>query len=440
MMSQTSVSTSPKPAADSPRPEPRPRTRKGPVRLVFEGLASLKLTVVLLALSLVLVFCGTLAQVDHGIWAVVDLYFYSIFVWMPVQLFFPRSLHIPLWLGVPFPGGLTLGILLLTNLLAAHALRFRIAWRPSENRLVNAGRAAVAVLKKSGIILIHSGLIVLMVSLAVYHYFGIEGNMPIAVGGSANYVAENDKMELAVVKPLDKDNEDLTSVPVSILRRGGVIKYKTLPFDVRVVNYMANSDTPRDVKAGEKNPATAGAGLKAAAVRQEEGKGVDPDQKVDMPSAYIDLLDKGTGQSLGVYLVSAHLDAQTVEVDGQKYDISIRPHRAYKEYTIQLQEFKHDVYPGTVVPKNFSSKVHLMDRKAGVDREVLIYMNAPLRYKGETFYQAGFLPGDQGTILQVVRNPGWLLPYVACSMVILGLAIHFGQSLVGFLRRKVASA
>ena len=42
------------------------------------------------------------------------------------------------------------------------------------------------------------------------------------------------------------------------------------------------------------------------------------------------------------------------------------------------------------------------------------------------------------TILQVVRNPGWLLPYFSCGLVTLGMMIHFGINLVGFLRRKLA--
>jgi hypothetical protein len=69
---------------------------------------------------------------------------------------------------------------------------------------------------------------------------------------------------------------------------------------------------------------------------------------------------------------------------------------------------------------------------------VLIYMNEPLRYQGETFYQSSFLPGDKGTILQVVRNPGWLMPYIACTMVSLGMIFHFGLHLIGFLRRRAA--
>jgi hypothetical protein len=63
-------------------------------------------------------------------------------------------------------------------------------------------------------------------------------------------------------------------------------------------------------------------------------------------------------------------------------------------------------------------------------------MNHPLRHAGETFYQSGFLPKDQGTILQVVRNPGWLMPYISCILVASGMLVHFGLHLIGFLRRR----
>ena len=74
------------------------------------------------------------------------------------------------------------------------------------------------------------------------------------------------------------------------------------------------------------------------------------------------------------------------------------------------------------------------------DREVLIYMNNPLRYGGLTFYQAGFERSDKVTILQVVRNPGWLIPYIACVLISVGLVIQFGFSLAGFVRRRPAPA
>ena len=45
---------------------------------------------------------------------------------------------------------------------------------------------------------------------------------------------------------------------------------------------------------------------------------------------------------------------------------------------------------------------------------------------------------ERGTELQVVRNPGWLIPYISCVLVTLGMAVHFGLSLTNFLRRRAA--
>src|SRR5437016_138289 len=88
-MSETAVRTSDNPTAvkalDAPsKPQ---RSRKGPVQQALEVLASLRLTVVLFSLAIVLVFCGTLAQVDSGIWTAVNQYFRSAYVWIPFQIF-----------------------------------------------------------------------------------------------------------------------------------------------------------------------------------------------------------------------------------------------------------------------------------------------------------------------------------------------------------------
>ena len=107
----------------------------------------------------------------------------------------------------------------------------------------------------------------------------------------------------------------------------------------------------------------------------------------------------------------------------------------YKPYSIHLIDFSHDRYLGTDTPMNYSSKVRLVDHERNEDREVLIYMNHPLRHAGETLYQSGFQRGDTGTILQVVRNPAWLLPYVACTIATLGMLIRFSVQLIAFLNR-----
>jgi hypothetical protein len=40
------------------------------------------------------------------------------------------------------------------------------------------------------------------------------------------------------------------------------------------------------------------------------------------------------------------------------------------------------------------------------------------------------------TVLQVVRNPGWLLPYISCALMALGLLIQFSIHLVGFIGKR----
>lgn len=62
-------------------------------------------------------------------------------------------------------------------------------------------------------------------------------------------------------------------------------------------------------------------------------------------------------------------------------------------------------------------------------------MNSPLRYGGETYYQASFEPGDKVSILQVVHNPAAATPYVACALICVGLLAQFLTHLFGFARR-----
>jgi ABC-type transport system involved in cytochrome c biogenesis permease subunit len=409
----------------SPEPDVRLRHAGSPLHQALTALASLRLTVWLFAFSLLLVFFGTLAQIDLGIWTIVKQYFRSALVWVPFKIFFVRSLNVPG--SFPFPGGWLLGGLLLANLLAAHAVRFKLSW------------------KRSGILLLHAGLIVMMLSELVTGLFAIEGNMSIETGRSSNYLEHMGAVELAVIDPSDPKVDDVVVVPAGLLKKGGLFQHDQLPFDVEVQQYMVNSALI-DPPAASANRATKGYGVSiAGVVERPEVSGTDPDQKVDVPAAYVTLRKKGTGEALGSYLLSPQWSRitatfakpeQDVTVDGKTYTVNLRFKRQYKPYTIALQDFRHDVYPGTDKPKDFSAFVHLTNPSTGDDLDAHIWMNHPLRYEGETFYQSQTLGDDSGTVLQVVRNPGWLMPYISCGMVAIGMLIHFGIKLVNFLDRS----
>src|SRR5581483_4325971 len=163
------------------------------------------------------------------------------------------------------------------------------------------------------------------------------------------------------------------------------------------------------------------------------------DDERNLPAAVIELV--APDRSIGTWLVSAHplMVPQHFEYGGRSWKIALRFTRAYYPFALTLQKFSHDVYAGTDIPKNFSARVQIATPGGRDDRDVLIYMNNPLRYAGLTFYQASFEKGnDHLTILQVVRNPSWLMPYIACAMMAGGLLIQFLIHLVAFARRRRA--
>jgi cytochrome c biogenesis protein ResB len=159
------------------------------------------------------------------------------------------------------------------------------------------------------------------------------------------------------------------------------------------------------------------------------------DDERDLSAAYVELT--GVQGSLGTYLVSnAITNWQSFTVNDHTYALVMRPHRSYKPFVLTLLSFDHDRYAGTDIPKNFSSQVRLADLERNEHRDIRISMNNPLRYRGYTFYQAGFDNNDKTSILQVVKNPAMLLPYIACGLVSLGLLLQFSMHLFGFVRKR----
>ena len=215
-----------------------------------------------------------------------------------------------------------------------------------------------------------------------------------------------------------------------------MIRQPNLPFNIQVRSFYSNSALAEKPQEGFTQLNTSG-GFGAGAWWRELPHEAETDRR-DMPSAIVEL--RTPQGSLGTYLVSAYLDQQqVVSLNGRQYELTLRPERFYKPFNLHLVEFRHDKYPGTDIPKNFSSRVRVQRPDTGEDREVLIYMNNPLRYNGDTYYQASFDTDNQGTVLQVVHNPSWLTPYFSCVLVGFGLVWQFLRHLIGFASKRKAT-
>jgi ABC-type transport system involved in cytochrome c biogenesis permease subunit len=495
------------------------------VLAILKALASLKITVALFAMAIFIVFVGTLAQTQHDIWVVVREYFRSAYVWIPFQVFFPKSFFPDLGAiggSFPYPGGWAIGAAMAVNLAAAHLMRFR-AQAKDARLLVGLGVVAIGSVvttgvvlggsgtafqvtplldpsmrilwqllqgtfaglvllagcwlifgKRAGIVLLHGGVGLMMFSELWVGKTAVEAQMHLVEGETVNFVQDIRTNELAVIDTSDPATEKVVAIPQGLLKRGDKIQHEALPFDLKIFDYLQNSDL-RAIEPGDKNPATAGLGLSMIAAEIKAGVGTSSDGKVDESAVYVEVFKKGTSESLGTYLstlIQSRLSEARLrtglseaeiraryrvgpfvlkmsqptdfDVDGKQFRLALRFKRTYEPYSMKLEDVRFDKYVGTNTPKNYSSKLRLTDPSRNIDTDVTIWMNNPLRFAGQTFYQSSVgndpITGAESTGLQVVTNTGWMIPYVSCMIIVVGLVFQFGQTLLRFLDRRQRSS
>lgn len=198
---------------------------------VIKLLISLRLTVWLLGISVLLVFLGSIAQVPEGLWNAQVRWFHSWFV--------IRRPGDEWWVPPIFPGGHLLGSLLLLNLVAAHVKRFK--WE----------------FHKFGIFLTHIGIVVMIVGQGITHYTQRESFVQFFEGQQRNYTQHHRDVELIFAHDKNETENEIISFRQAVVAKKGELRHEKLPFTVRVLNYDINGalltvkDMPRiidDVK------------------------------------------------------------------------------------------------------------------------------------------------------------------------------------------------
>src|SRR2546430_10264823 len=280
---------------------------------IVKFLTSLRLTVVLLCLGVVRVFVGTRAKVHEGLYQAQTRYFKSWFVWKPT---FGDST----W-PVVLPGGYLIGTLLLANLLAAHASRFKLTKR------------------KIGILLTHVGVVLLLVGQLLTDAFSTESAMQLAEGESRNYSQDFRANELVVIDVTDPRQDEVVSIPERLAVENKEIRPDKLPFSLRILNYWPNAALFTHPTNGSIPIAAtkgAGPGLHLVPLRPTTSS----DER-NLPSAMVEVV---TPQgSIGTWLVSCELGAgQTFTCQNRSYQLALRFKRYYKPFSLKLEKFTHE--------------------------------------------------------------------------------------------------
>ena len=346
---------------------------------------------------------------------------------------------------VPLPGGYLLGGLLLINLMTSAAFRYQL------------------IFKHAGIWITHSGLALMLISELVTDLTEKESIMIINEGESANFSKDFHEDEFVLIDESGEDTDEVLSLPINLLDSepdNGVIlgnwfrgdskglqeinlkdSDSRFPFVLEVKKFYKNADfnTPKEGDQSFTLGNANGRKVQISPIEQPETFRAD---EMNFRTAVVELRStEDANETIGEWLVSSFFDAagyqpQRFTHREKSYRLEIRRKRYYYDFDMKLLDFRFLRYPGTDRPKDFSSDVNIRIPGEPV-RKTRIYMNHPLSLEGNTFFQAGFdSTTETQTRLQVVSNPGSILPYIGVTLVGLGLAVQFLFHLLGFAKRR----
>ena len=341
---------------------------------------------------MIMLVVGTIAQKDIGILTSQQTYFAS-YVYT---------------LGfVPLPGGITLISLLFINLLAKFLFKSEWSW------------------KRSGTIITHFGILILIFGGMMSYVTSKEGYLMVQEGASSATI-EDYHQRVLVVKKGDARVFVTPYETLSTQAPHATVSSPSFPFQITIIKACYNcgiTKRPVEDQAGWTRP-----GMFMQLVPKEK----DPQDEKNMTGIEFSVTGTEADQD-GKYLTfdkfpkPPHITV-TDPKSGAKVDYTIAIERATRDlpFSITLEKFTEDFHPGTDMARAFQSKIIVTD--GATSWPALIQMNQPLRYRGYTLYQSSFdMSGDKPfTILTVVENKGRIFPYIATLIIAFGLILHLG--------------
>jgi cytochrome c-type biogenesis protein CcsB len=116
----------------------------------------------------------------------------------------------------------------------------------------------------------------------------------------------------------------------------------------------------------------------------------------------------------------SYIAQQSFPLNGMTIELFYGSRITNLPFSIKLNDFILERYPGSSSPSGYKSDVVLIDRTSGTQKPYLIFMNNILKYKGYRFYQSSFDKDEHGTILSVNHdNAGMLVSYSGYCLLFL---------------------
>ncbi len=240
--------------------------------------------------------------------------------------------------------------------------------------------------KKFGGFLFHSAFVVLIIGGGITRYFGFEGSTQIRQGESSNlfYISEphlyieatDNKQSYSVDRPLSLSTITDNSFHVRIESKKG-------PIDIDFNDYIKNAVETIDEKGK---------------IKYVPGKENHHGSRV----LILDVTFNGKKQEISVLGGPGYNhDYQKFGIDNIELQIAFGNRKIELPFSIHLNKFILDKYPGSNIPSSVASEITLTDKRNDFSKEHKISINNVLNYDGYTLFQKSYDKDEKATILSV---------------------------------------
>jgi len=110
-----------------------------------------------------------------------------------------------------------------------------------------------------------------------------------------------------------------------------------------------------------------------------------------------------------------------ITLDGVNINMRIGAQLIELPFSIKLDKFKLERYPGSMTPASYASDVVLIDKEQNINMPYAIYMNHVLDHRNYRFFQSSYDMDEKGTILSVNHDPGTWPTYIGYILLTLGM-------------------
>lgn len=221
--------------------------------------------------------------------------------------------------------------------------------------------------KKLTIAIFHLAFIVMIIGAGITRYFGWEGAIHIREGETTNICSS-----------------DVKYLGYEVTDPNGIITVNHSE-ELNIASIPAGS-YKKSISAGGKDYKLVLTGMMADAIVFHIFSGIDQET--------IFIKEAGTKyESTG-----------SATMNGMKFKITYGSKTTELPFSLMLNDFILERYPGSDSPSGYKSDVILLDEANNVRKPFMIFMNNILKYRGYRFYQSSYDNDEKGTILSVNRD------------------------------------